>query len=113
MQEVLSDRILPNSHDTAPGYRFRIAQYVDKPSYVRVCDVSGTTAAAESEFVEKIIAEASKEKPVHVWGIRGAEAVAKIRAYYDSLGYYDAKRNRYDYDCRDVAITFGCDISAL
>lgn len=113
MQEVLSDRIFPNPHDTAPGYRFRIAQYVGKPSYVRVFDVSGTTAAEESEFVGKIIAEADVEKPVHVWGVRGAEAVAKIRAYYDSLGYYDAKRNRYDYDCRDVAVTFGCDLSAL
>lgn len=113
MQEVLSDRIFPNPHDTAPGYRFRIAQYVAKPSYVRVYDVSGTTADEESELVGKVIAEADVGRPVHVWGIRGAEAVAKIRAHYDSLGYYDAKRNRYDFDCRDVAVTFGCDISAL
>ena len=113
MQEVLSDRIFPNPHDPAPGYRFRVAQLADKPSFVRTFDVSGTTAAEESAFVEKTIAEADIDSPVHVWGIRGAESVAKIRAYYDSLGFYDAKRNRYDYDCRDVAVTFGCDISAL
>lgn len=113
MQEVLSDRIFANPHDTAQGYRFRIAQYVTKPSHVRVYDVSGTTADEESELVGKVIVEADAGRPVHVWGIRGTEAVAKIRAYYDSLGYYDAKRNRYDFDCRDVAVTFGCDISAL
>ncbi|MFZ3232996.1 MAG: hypothetical protein WA194_05810 [Patescibacteria group bacterium] len=113
MQEVLSDRIFPNPHDTAPGYRFRVAQLADKPSFVRTYDVSGTTAQEESEFVGKAISEADVERPVHVWGIRSAESVAKIRAYYDSLGYYDAKRNRYGYDCRDVAVTFGCDISAL
>lgn len=113
MQEVLSDRIFPNPHDTNPGYRFRIAQFADRPSFVRTYDVSGTSAAEESAFVEKTICEADADRPVHVWGIRGAESVAKIRAYYDSLGFYDAKRNRYDYDCRDVAVTFGCDISAL
>ena len=85
MQEVLSDRIFPNPHDTEPGYRFRIAQFADRPSFVRTFDVSGMTAAEESEFVAKTISEADSDRPVHVWGIRGAESVAKIRAYYDSL----------------------------
>lgn len=113
MQEVLSDRIFPNPRDPRPGYRFRIAQLAGRPAFVRTFDVSGATAAEESAFVEKTIAEAHSERPVHVWGVRAAESVAKIRAYYDSLGFYDEKRNRYDYDCRDVAATFGCDISAL
>lgn len=113
MQEILSDRIFPNSHDTATGYRFRIAQYLDRPMWVRVFDVSGKTAAEEAEFVTKVLSEADESRPAHVWGIRSAESVAKIRAFYDALGYYDAKRNRYDFDCRNVSVTFGCDISAL
>lgn len=113
MQEVLSDRIFPNPRDPRPGYRFRIAQYVEDPRRVSVFDVSGTTAAEESAFVGNTIAEADADHPVHVWGIRSAQSVALIRAYYDSLGFYDEKRNRYGYDCRDVAVTFGCDISAL
>ena len=49
----------------------------------------------------------------HVWGIRSEDAVAKIRAHYDALGFYDPKKNRYAYDCRTVSVTFGCDLTAL
>lgn len=113
MQEVLSDRIFPNPRDPRPGYRFRIAQYVASPRGVRVFDVSGMNASEEAEFVAETIARSDVSDPAHVWGVRGTESVAIIRAHYDSLGFYDEKRNRYGFDCRDVAVTFGCDLSAL
>lgn len=113
MQELLSDRVVPNLRDPAPGYRLRIAQYAENVTAVRVFDVTGMTEDGETAFVEKVLSEADSNDPVHVWGIRSAKSVDKIRAYYDALGYYVPERNRYDLDCRTVAVTFGCDLCAI
>ncbi|MDQ1344413.1 MAG: hypothetical protein QG650_1134 [Patescibacteria group bacterium] len=113
MQEILADRVIPHPYDTTPGYRLRIAQYVSKPRGIGVFDVSGLSEQEEVAFVVRSISEADVDSPVHVWGIRSAESVAKIREYYDGLGCYVPAKNRYDIDCVNAPVTFGCDLRAI
>lgn len=112
MHVVLSDRIVPDAPFQTNGYRFRVAECSERSEKVRIVELSGTPEE-EVFAVGRILEVATSKNPVHVWGIRSAASVALIRSHFDALGWYDAPKNRYAYDCHTAPATFGCDLSAL
>lgn len=114
MQIVLSDRVVSDGTTPSCAYRFPLAEYPHPLSRaeIRVVELSGSEEEEVAAVIE-ILREATEDAPVHAWGIRSARSVAEIRAHFDGLGWYDAPRNRYAYDCRTAPATFGCDLNAL
>lgn len=112
MQIVLSDRIVSDGTPPFDAYRFCLAEYPASRAAVTVVELSGSEEDEVATVLE-ILREATLENPVHAWGIRSARSVAEIRSHFDRLGWYDAPKNRYAYDCRTVPATFGCDLNAL
>lgn len=112
MQIVLSDRIVSDGTANFDAYRFCLAEYSALPTAVRVVELSGSEEEEVAAVLE-LLSEATEESPIHAWGIRSARSVLEIRSHFDRLGWYDAPKNRYAYDCRAVPATFGCDLNAL
>jgi hypothetical protein len=111
MKDVLSNRVAHVGDEAEDRYRFRVAEFSPHPKGAEIIDLKTLSPEGELEMVANAIARADTKGKIHVQGVSLSGSIAEIRKFYESLGYFDAVRNRYDPDMVNAPVTFGADLS--